>query len=117
MSTNKNNARTKRLFARFAVVYGHIWQSQYKQENQVELADKEWSETLEHIGDESIEMAFKDCKKRFDMPPTLPIFYQLCRSYQPKKSANIFVNAECKPADEKTVENYLKQLREIFTRQ
>lgn len=99
------------------MIYGHIWQSQYKQENQIELADKEWSETLESITDESMELAFKECKKSFEMPPTLASFYQLCRRFQPKKSANTFVKTECKPADKKVVEVNIKKMREVIARQ
>ena len=99
----------KRLFARFAVVYGHVWQSLYKQENQIELADKEWSDTLSCITDETLEIALKDCKKRFDTPPTLPMFYQLCRSYQPKKYFNV-LSADEEKMHAAKAEKYLKEL-------
>lgn len=113
VNLNKISARIKRLFARFAVVYGHIWQSQYKQENQVKLADKEWSETLRNITDENIELAFLQCKKRFEMPPTLPAFYQLCRQYQPAKSINYFVEEKVQVASDEIVKTHLEVLKRI----
>ncbi len=106
----------KRLFARFSVVYGHVWQSLYKQKNQIELADKEWSETLEEITDETLEFSLQECKKRYDLPPTLPMFYQLCRSFQPKKYCNTLSAIEEKMHAEKA-EKYLKELTEALCRE
>lgn len=106
--------RIKRLFARFSVVYGHIWQSQFKQENQIELADKEWSETLKEITDENIELAFSQCKKRFEMPPTLPAFYQLCRQYQPIRPVNYFLKNEIEKVNDETVKKCLEEMKNIF---
>ena len=106
--------RVKQLFARFSVIYGHIWQSQFKQEDRIELADKEWSETLKEITDENMELAFSHCKKRYEMPPTLPGFYQLCRQYQPIKPSNYFVKNEEAVASFETNKKYVEQLKNIF---
>lgn len=109
------NARIDRLFVKFSAIYGHIWQSQFKQADFLNIAKKEWSETLTDITDDNIDLAFKACKKRHEMPPTLPAFYQLCRSYQPKIKINDVAKTECKPADEKNIETHLKKLREIVS--
>lgn len=77
------------------------------------MADKEWSETLRNITDENLELAFLQCKKRFEMPPTLPAFYQLCRQYQPTKPMNYFVKEEVKVASDKTVKTHLEALKQI----
>lgn len=109
------SARIDRLFVKFAAIYGHIWQSQFKQADFLAIAKKEWSETLADIADDNMDLALKACKKRHEMPPTLPAFYQLCRSYQPKIKVAEVVNQVCKPADEKNVETHLKKLRDIVS--
>lgn len=109
------NARIDRLFVKFSAIYGHIWQSQFKQADFLNIAKKIWSETLAEISDENIDLALKACTKRHEMPPTLPMFYQLCRSYQPKIKVAEVVKKECKPANEKNVETHLKKLREIVS--
>ena len=105
--------RIKRLFTRFAAVYGHIWQSQYKHEKAISLADFEWSETLENISDDNMELAFTECKKRYSMPPTLPAFYQLCRQFQPIRPSNYFIFEEIKIADPVVIEANLNEMRMI----
>lgn len=76
------DARIDRLFARLSAIYGHIWQSQFKQESFLVFTKKEWSTGLRGIENESIKLAIEECKKTVVMPPTLPTFYQLCRNFQ-----------------------------------
>lgn len=86
-STSKNidTARIDRLFGRFGAIYGHIWQSQFKSNDFLKLAKKEWGETLHGISDRNLNLTIEECKKRFEMPPTLPMFYQICRYFQGPK--------------------------------
>lgn len=88
MTNEKSSTSTQsaphidRLFARFSAVYGHVWQSQFKPAGFLALAKKEWGKTLNGIEEENMNLAIDECKKRVEMPPTLPQFYQLCRSFQ-----------------------------------
>ena len=111
-SIDSNDKRIDRLFARLSAIYGHIWQSQYKTPDFFELSKKEWSETLQVITEGNIELAFKACKERYEMPPTLPAFYQLCRSFQPIRPSNYFnPNAKEDPA---MAAKYEKKLSEML---
>lgn len=112
-SKNINTARIDRLFGRFGAVYGHIWQSQFKSEGFINLAKSEWAETLNVIDDNNLNLALNECKKRFEMPPTLPMFYQLCRTFQPVKPANYFTHTEVKRAAPEIAKKFLNQIQNI----
>ncbi len=95
-------------------MYGHIWQSQFKNEGFINIAKEEWAETLNAIEDKNLNLALKECKKRYEMPPTLPTFYQLCRSFQPVKPANYFTQTETKRAEPAIAEKFLKQIKSFL---
>lgn len=100
MTNEKSSTSTQsaphinRLFARFGVIYGHIWQSQFKPASFLALAKKEWSETLNSIEEKNMELAINECKKRIEMPPTLPQFYQLCRNFQANNKVQLIKNTQ-----------------------
>ena len=107
--TDGNSARIDGLFVRFSAIYGHIWQSQFKDIDFLDVVKIEWDNTLKIITDENIEKALNECRKHFDMPPTLPAFYQLCISFQPIKPSNYFKPYETKVADPSIAEANLKK--------
>src|SRR3990167_6282194 len=115
-SIDSNDKRIDKLFARLSAIYGHVWQSQYKSPDFFDLAKKEWLETLQIITDKNIELAFKTCKERYEYPPTLPAFYQLCISFQPIKPSNYFKPYETKAADPLVAEKHLKKISEIINK-
>lgn len=112
-----DHARIDRLFARLSAIYGHIWQSQFKQADFLALAKKEWEETLREFEDHSINLALDACRKRHEMPPTLPTLYQLCRSFQPLKQASTTTpTAEYKPADPTIAQMHIRKIAEMLRR-
>ncbi|OGT41481.1 MAG: hypothetical protein A3F13_03485 [Gammaproteobacteria bacterium RIFCSPHIGHO2_12_FULL_40_19] len=94
------------MFARLSAVYGHIWQSQFKSEGFLALAKKEWEETLREFEDYSINLAINTCRKRHEMPPTLPMLYQLCRSFQPLRVSQYRVPDDGLPTNPAVLEKY-----------
>lgn len=113
-----DHARIDRLYARLSAIYGHIWQSQFKQADFLTLAKKEWEETLREFADESINWAINTCRKRNEMPPTLPMLYQMCRSFQPLKKMNSTVLAEeYKPADPAVAHMHIRKIAEMLSHQ
>ena len=115
-NTNKENVRIKQLFARFAVVYGHLWQSQYKENYFVKLAVKEWGETLSNIDDKNLNLAIEECKKRIEMPPTLPFFFQLCKSFQGVKEKEPLAPIETQRASPEVAKAYFLKIKEILAK-
>lgn len=106
-----DHARIDRLFGRLSAIYGHIWQSQFKQIDFVKMVKIEWEETLRGIEDKNINLALNECRKKIEMPPTLPMFYQLCRNFQPKKRVVENPINEFIPANPATVTECMEKIR------
>lgn len=59
------------LFAKFAVFFGHLWRSQFKDENFREFAKQEWFVALKKYQPKAIEQAVLQVRDSYEMPPTL----------------------------------------------
>ena len=116
-SANTNRDRIDQVFARLAVIYGHIWQSQFKQADFLLLAKHEWNETLSEFEETTINWAINTCKKRHEMPPTLPTLYQLCRSFEPLKKINSVAEEAYKPADPAVAHMHIRKIAEMLSHQ
>ena len=104
--------RIKQLFARFTAIYGYIWQNQYKQNDCIQAAAKEWEETLLPIDNESLEKAIHHCRKRCELPPTLPNFYQICRNFQAGTRLRVVTKIEPQKTISPTGETCLREMKE-----
>lgn len=114
-SENIDTARVNRLFTRMSAIYGHIWQSQFKEVGFLEFAQKEWGEVLMGIENKNIHLAINECRKRFEYPPTLPVFYQLCRNFEMGNRVvkiEPIATARSTPAVAKA---YIQKIREILS--
>ncbi|RAP34642.1 hypothetical protein B1207_15290 [Legionella quinlivanii] len=67
---------------KFASFYGALWRSQLKEEGFIAFMKKEWLNSLKDFQPEIIDKAIECCLKQKEFPPTLPQFYDLCRSFQ-----------------------------------
>lgn len=113
-STHTETKRTDRLFARLSAIYGYLWRNQYTTDEFLSLAKKEWNETLSTIDNNSIKLAIDECKKRVEMPPTLPFFYQLCRNFQTGNKIRKIETPELKKASPEMAEKALKEIKNII---
>lgn len=96
------------------MIYGHIWKSQFRNEDYLNLAKAEWQDALEKIHDNAMHLAITECRYRYEMPPTLPQFYQLCRYYQPRERPNCLDNQNNGPRNQEIVDKYIKIMREVL---
>lgn len=93
-SASIDNAKCiKKLFTRFAAIYGHIWKSQFKSDAFMDFAKKEWMDALGAFSDATVTSAIDECREYHDMPPTLPQFIRCCRAIVKRQ----FVRVEEKP--------------------
>ena len=77
----KASKRIDGLFSRFAAIYGHVWRSQFKDEDYfLPFAKKEWQEALADFSDSVLDKAIVACRNFYELPPTLPQVMQCCRS-------------------------------------
>jgi len=106
----------ERLFARFSVIYGNLWSSQFQSEELLELALKEWSITLGPYSTRRLQAALDVCKKHYPMPPTLQQFAAVCRKAPPHKSVPCLPPAPLSPADKQTALEHIAKCREILVR-
>lgn len=67
------------IFLKFSIFYGHIWRSQFKNEQYSNLARKQWSETLQEFNEKLIGDSIKDCLENREFPPTLTQFVENCK--------------------------------------
>jgi hypothetical protein len=104
------------LFARFAAIYGHIWRSQFKDEDYfLPFAKKEWQAALVDFSDAVLDQAITECRNFYELPPTLPQLLQCCRKIK-QKSTVYAVKQDYTPADPKLVRACLEQCRKILTK-
>ncbi|MCX7125448.1 MAG: hypothetical protein NTU49_06835, partial [Gammaproteobacteria bacterium] len=116
-SAHIDNTRINRLFTRMNAIYGHIWQSQFKPAEFLTVAKQEWEETLREFQDDTINQAVNTCKKRHEMPPTLPMLYQLCRSIQPPKRLSTMIpSTTYKPINPEMAKIYTQKIKEMLSR-
>lgn len=101
------------MFSRFAAFYGHVWRSQFKHEDFLEFAKKEWLEALSHFDNDILLKAIVSCRESLEMPPTLPQMIELCRKI--KKRNDFFVaSSTIKPATSDVVTFHIKRCRELL---
>lgn len=62
------------LFARFALIYGHKFESQYSDEEKIQRAKREWALSLAGTSRELVEYALERCKLELSWPPTIADF-------------------------------------------
>lgn len=107
--------RINRLFLRMSVIYGHIWISQFRQADYLKLAKQEWAETLSRFANVAVENAIKECRKQYEMPPTLPQFYQLCKRFQPRGplKETVVDKKQCSPT---VVRQNMTKIRDILAK-
>lgn len=75
----KADKRIDLLFARFAAIYGHIWRSQFKDEDFLGFAKKEWQDVLGRYSDAVLTKAILVCREFYELPPTLPQMLKCCK--------------------------------------
>lgn len=105
--TDNSKKRIEQLFTRFAVFYGHLWRSQFKNDGFLEFAKNEWSEGLGHFSDEVLNQAILMCRDHCEMPPSLPHIIGLCRDIK-KRNAFYVAGKQYQPASKEVVEKNIK---------
>ena len=113
---NNQSKRIDLMFTRFAAFYGHVWRSQFKDENFFGFAKKQWQEGLTNFSDEILDKAIVHCRETYEMPPTLPQVIILCR--QIKKRIEFYVpSTDYNPAKVEVVLHHLRQCKDILIKQ
>lgn len=114
-ATDSNKKRIENLFTRFAVFYGHLWRSQFKNDGFLEFAKNEWLDGLSKFSDDILNQAIIECRDFFEMPPSLPQLISICREI--KKRSNVYVAPnEIAPATREIVEESIKQCKAFLLR-
>jgi hypothetical protein len=109
-ATDSHKKRIDNLFTRFAVFYGHLWRSQFKNDGFLEFAKNEWREGLSKFSDETLNKAIIECRDFCEMPPSLPRLISICRDI--KKRYDVYVAPkEITPAKKEIVEESIKQCK------
>ena len=67
-----------------ANIYGHLWTSRFRSEDQLSVAQSEWLLAFERNGltARQIGKALDTCEDKLPMPPTLPGFIELAGGYR-----------------------------------
>lgn len=87
--TSKEQKRIDLLFSKFAAFYGHIWRSQFKDEQFFKFAKKEWLEGLTCFTDAVVNEAIMGCREHYEMPPSLPQMISYCKQIRKRKECRI----------------------------
>jgi hypothetical protein len=70
----------EKLFVRLGANYGHLFMSQFKTDQHLMAAKKEWAIALKDRSPVQLSEAIKSCQKNYMMPPTLPQFLAITDS-------------------------------------
>lgn len=87
--TSKEQKRIDLLFSKFAAFYGHIWRSQFKDEQFLKFAKKEWIEGLIGFTDAVVHEAIIGCRDHYEMPPSLPQMINYCKQINKRKQFRV----------------------------
>ncbi|MDP3704614.1 MAG: Vir protein [Legionellaceae bacterium] len=104
------------MFSRFAAFYGHVWRSQFKHEEFLAFAKKEWQEGLCRFSDDVLEQAIITCRDFCEMPPTLPQVITHCRQIK-KRNAFYVAGNDYTPAKPEIIQQYLRQCKDMLITQ
>ncbi|MGL6030071.1 MAG: Vir protein [Legionella sp.] len=102
--TNKEHKRIDLLFSKFAAFYGHIWRSQFKDEQFLKFAKKEWVEGLVEFSDAVLHEAIIGCREQYEMPPSLPQMIGFCKQIRKRKEFRV-VPAHTRAKEEVVITN------------
>lgn len=78
VKTEAHDKRIDTLFIRLGAIYGHIWWSNYQNENALSVAKKEWSDTLRRFNNQILKEVLLSIRERNVFPPSLPQFFEYC---------------------------------------
>ncbi len=106
--------RIDTLFLRFSVIYGHVWQSLYKDEAFIALAKKEWRIALRSFDNPTIKAALEHCREYSSYPPTLPGFIQLSKSIVKRNTPYTPWIVEGTRASLEAAETHLQKIRTLL---
>jgi len=96
-----------------SAIYGHIWQSQYRHADFLMLAKQEWQSTLENFSKETVEKAIHACRTHYELPPTLPQFYQLCKQFRPYPPPR-GMQRDVKPCSPDVAAKHIARIRQML---
>jgi hypothetical protein len=112
--SDDDRKRIKRLFLRFAAIYGHVWKSNYKSEHLLEVTKEEWAVNLKPFNNQIIKEVLIDCTQHLNLPPTLPQFIGKCATIEKRNSGYFTKHVSTKMACPEVAEFNLKKIREIL---
>ena len=106
--------RIETLFLRFAVIYGHVWQTLYQNENLLVMAKKEWQITLRPFDNQTIKAALEYCREYSPFPPTLPSFIESCKTIVKRNRSYTPMIIEGTRTSLEAAESHLQKIRTLL---
>ena len=101
------------MFLKFAVFYGHVWRSQFKDAGFIQFAKQQWCEALDRFDDKVIQNVVIRYRDTEEFPPTLVQFISQCRQLtndlKPRQSA-----IPLKVIDGKVAKNMLQKIKTML---
>lgn len=80
----KQDRSIDRLFLKFATLYGQVWRKQFSGEFLI-FAKNEWLKGLINFDESILDLAVEVCRKTLELPPTMPKFIEICRSFHNRR--------------------------------
>lgn len=114
--TETNSKRIDRLFLKFSVFYGQVWRSQFKNEEFLAFAKKEWARVLVGVSDAHFEQAIKNYCAEKEYPPSLTQFMDFCKTLQ-KREELLTKRPKIESVSKPEIALYhLKQIKQLLQR-
>ena len=100
------------MFLKFAVFYGNVWRSQFKNADLIQFAKLQWCEGLVKYDEKVIQREILRCRDQEEYPPTLVQFIARCR--QSTKHVIRKREEPIKPSDPKMAREVLLKIKTML---
>lgn len=118
--SNISDKRIETLFTRFTAIYGQLWLIAYQNEQVLEFAKREWSESVCDFNNQVLKLALERTKKTNLFPPTLPAFVATCSTIknelQGRQHTSTFDPGPYEKASPEVVAFNIKQMKTLLNK-
>lgn len=102
------------LFSRLGAIYGQLWWNNYRTEDLLLLAKKEWGETLERFDNQILKEVLMLYRERRNYPPSLPQFVECCKEAQARRILKSLRTELSKPCTLEIAEQHIAVMKKIL---
>lgn len=102
------------LFSRLGAIYGQLWWNNYRTEELLILAKKEWGETLDRFDNQTLKEVLVLYRERRNYPPSLPQFVECCKEAMARRIPSSLRKELSKPCTLEVAKQHIAVMKKIL---